>query len=238
MKNKLLLSILLLVCLLSSGCAPQPAAAPTPLPPTASPALDADTLYDMLIKAIQGSDEKEVARLIAAKAPIDRGNEMGITPLMIAAITDDAEIVGLLLKAGADPETYTLAGLNALILAAQLGKANAIRALVEGGAQVDSVDKIPIDGFTPLTYAISRRQPEAVRALIDVGADINQRIGKNKETPVIAAVRTSFIEAARMFIDAGADLTLRSNEGKTALDYAKELKDTEMVALLEAAGAV
>jgi ankyrin repeat protein len=237
MIKKILPFLILLLCLAVTGCASQAAAIPTPIPATPTPALDADTLYEMLIKALQDSDETEVARLITAGAPIDRGNDMGITPLMIAAINEDAENIRLLLDAGADPEARTLNGLTALIMVAQQGKAKSIRPLVEGGADIEGVDDIADHNNTPLGWAAYLGQVEVVKELIVLGANLNYIPSGQGDTPVISAVRAYRVEVVKVLVEAKADLTIRNRMGKTALDYAKEMNDAEMIALLEAAGA-
>jgi len=237
MNRKILLFLIPLLCLSISGCSPQQAATPTPIPATVTPALDADTLYDMLVKAMQDSDKGEIARLLTVGAPVDRGNDLGITPLMIAAFKDDAEIIGLLLAAGADPEVLSNAGLSALILAAQQGKAKSIRALVEGGAKVNAVDDIADHNNTPLGWAVYLGQVEATRELIALGGDINYIPSGQGDTPVISGVRANRYECVKLVIEAKADLTIRNRMGKTALDYAKELGYQDLVDLLVAAGA-
>jgi ankyrin repeat protein len=237
MNRKILLPAVLLVCLLVSGCAPQPAETPVPIPPTASPALDADTLYGMLIKAIQDSDAAEAARLIAAKAPIDRANDFGITPVMIAAMNEEAEIIRLLLDGGADPEVKSTGGLTALIMAAQGGKTKSMRPLVEGGAKIDAVDDIRDHNNTALGWAAYLGHVETVKELIALGADINYIPSGSGDTPVISAVRAFKNDVVKALVEAKADLTIRNRMGKTALDYAKQIGDKEIIALLEAAGA-
>ncbi len=76
MNKSIVMCVLLLVGAGFSGCAPQPTETPipTPVPPTATPALDADTLSQMLFEAVKTPDEAEVARLITAGASVDQTN--------------------------------------------------------------------------------------------------------------------------------------------------------------------
>ena len=60
-------------------------------------------------------------------------------PIQLAAINGSAAMLDRLLKAGADPNaSLTTAGDTALMMAARTGKPDAIRALVEAGANVNA----------------------------------------------------------------------------------------------------
>ena len=78
--------------------------------------------------------------------------------------------------------------------------------------------------------------PEEVRQLIQDGADVNAK-NKDEVTPLMPAARNnSNPEVLTVLLDAGANAKAKDNEGKTALDYAREnekLKDTGALKLLE-----
>jgi hypothetical protein len=239
MKKKIFLPLILLFCVTVSGCASRPAEIPTATdpPPTATIALDADTLSTLLFEAIKAPDAAEVARLLAAGAPVDQPIDMGITPLMVASVRDDADMIRLLLDAGADPEIRSAGGLTALIIAAQQDKAGSIRALVEGGAQIDAVDGVPNHNNTAFCWAVYLGNLKAVKELIALGADINFIPGGAGDTPVITAVRANRVEALKLLLEAKADVNIPNKSGKTAMYYAKLSGNGEIIALLEAAGA-
>ena len=60
-----------------------------------------------------------------------------ITPLTLAAINGSAEVVDLLLKAGADPNTTGADGETVLMLAACTGRPEAVQLLIAKGANVN-----------------------------------------------------------------------------------------------------
>ncbi len=162
---------------------------------------------------------------------------MGITPLMIASLKEEVEIIRMLLDAGADPGIKSQGGLSALIIAGQQGKAKSIRALVEGGAEIDAVDEVRDHNNTAFGWAVYLGQVEAVKELIALGADINFVPGGAGDTPVISAVRAFQVEVLKILIEAKADVNNPNKMGNTALYYAKLAGDEEMISLLEAAGA-
>lgn len=239
MNRKMILAALFPVALLSAGCASHPAVSPTAtsLPPTATPTPDAETLSQQLFEAVKAPDEAEVARLIAAGAPVDRPNKSGLTPLMIASAQEEVGIIRRLLDAGADPEILSTAGLTALIIAAQEDKPGSIRALVEGGAAIDAVDAVAYHNNTAFGWAVYMENLQAMKELIALGTDINFIPGGSGDTPVVSAVRANRVEALKLLIEAKADVNIPNKFGKTAMYFARLSGNEEILALLEAAGA-
>lgn len=78
---------------------------------------------------------------------------------------------------------------------------------------------------------------EAVRRLIEAGADLNVREPSGGSSPLITAATFGQTEAARALIEAGADLDQQNNDGSTALITAAFFGRTEIVEALLAAGA-
>ncbi len=78
---------------------------------------------------------------------------------------------------------------------------------------------------------------EAVRELIESGADLNVREPAGGSSPLITAATFGQAEVARLLIEAGADLDQQNNEGSTALIAAAFFAREEIVAALLDAGA-
>jgi ankyrin repeat protein len=132
------------------------------------------------------------------------------------------------------------------MMAARTGTANAVRALVEAGADMNAVETW--GGTTALMWAVSEGHAEAARMLIAAGADVNARShyvaaanGRGFEgrtplqgqaeakvadfasgwlTPLMFAAREGNTGLARILVDAGADVDLVAGDGKTALALA------------------
>jgi ankyrin repeat protein len=71
-------------------------------------------------------------------------------------------------------------------------------------------------GLAPLHFAARQGHLESVRALIEAGADVNQRAG-DRTTPLLIAVINGQFDAAEYLIARGADVTLASENGVTPL---------------------
>jgi len=111
------------------------------------------------------------------------------------------------------------AGRPALQVAARHDAANAIRWLVEAGADVDAVDAI---GFTALFEAARDGQAEAVTVLLELGADPNLASHENalSLTALHMAATGDHAGIVAALIAAGTDTDAQGTMGGTALMWA------------------
>lgn len=65
-----------------------------------------------------------------------------------------------------------------LAQAAAEGRADEVRRLAKAGANVNAVGT---QNMTPLVWALTARNPQGMRALLEAGADANQRVGPEKQ---------------------------------------------------------
>lgn len=86
-------------------------------------------------------------------------------------------------------------------------------------------------GDTPLHFMCFRDDVEAVRLLIDAGADVNFK-GDMDYTPLHIAVRNSSPEVIGGLLSRGASPRVRNRFGKTPIDIALDRGDQEVLALL------
>jgi ankyrin repeat protein len=122
--------------------------------------------------------------------------------------------------------------------AARAGSVEIIKALAAKGADVNAAEQW--QGQTALFYAASENHADAVRALVELGADVDAR-SKRLEfpefvfktagmiyavqpvgdwTPLMYAARDGAVESVRALADSGADLDLTDPVGTTALTLA------------------
>ncbi len=110
--------------------------------------------------------------LVAAGARIDQiaKQKSGSVALDMAAETDDAPLVQLLVKQGANVNASNADGLTPLMFAANYGNDRVITALLNLGANVNAVGP---SGFTPLLLAIRHRHALSASLLVRRGANVN-----------------------------------------------------------------
>src|SRR5713226_3094870 len=90
-------------------------------------------------------------------------------------------------------------------------------------------------GMTPLMYAAAVGSPEAMKLLIDKGADVNARNAFNS-TALMWSITD--LKKVRLLVDHGADVNAASKQGRTALLLAaKSDRSAAIVRLLIAKGA-
>ena len=113
----------------------------------------------------------ETARELLAGGALQTDSMEGATPLVIALQYRHPHIALLLLEDGwPDPRLDCQVpsdGSSALFVAAGYGYLEVVQRLVERGAQLSLTNT---RGATPLSFAISRRQQEIVRLLVEAGA--------------------------------------------------------------------
>jgi hypothetical protein len=88
----------------------------------------------------------------------------------------------------------------------------------------------------PIASAVRRGDAAGVAAQLDKGADINQRLGALRMTPLQIAASRGRLDVAKLLLDRGADVNVRRN-GTSALSQAAVAGDLEMVRLLLSRGA-
>jgi len=142
------------------------------------------------------------------------------SPLTQAAIRNDVAALRQLLddghKAdeGGDPWT-------ALIWASRSGSIEAIKVLLDSGADVNLPGSTGDNwDATPLQHAILQRQPAAVRLLLDRGADPNRGAGPGSPAPVLLAAGDTDPAILRLLLAHGADPTVEDEHGTTPLSRA------------------
>jgi ankyrin repeat protein len=162
------------------------------------------------------------------------------TALFHAAENDQAGVLSLLLREGADPNVRADYDRTALMATAERGHVFAIGALIDGGVNVDDTEQI--NGWTALMLAVKNGHVDAVSALVSAGADIT-KADLGGQTPLMMAAREGIVSSLLGGISGlrrkrrTEYVNAQDGKGKTALMYAVEKADIREVKLLLQKGA-
>lgn len=119
--------------------------------------------------AIRAANLEKVLELVRTGIDVERRDAKGLTPLMISSGLGHAQMVGILITAGADVRAVDpWMGSSALHKAAQSGNSDVIGLLLDHGAFIDY--QSPILGHTSLMDAVLHKHEGVVRLLLQRGA--------------------------------------------------------------------
>lgn len=122
--------------------------------------------------AMQG-DLEAVRQHIKVGSDLNERDPMsGATPLIIATVFGQIEVLKALIEAGADVNSRNNEGSTSLITAAVFNQIGVSKVLIEAGADVNAINN---EGSTPLITAAFLCRTEIVEALLNNGADKNAR---------------------------------------------------------------
>lgn len=110
-----------------------------------------------------------------------------------------------------------------------------IRKALAGGVDPNGVN-IDDQGKPPLVYALANPAPEALKALLEAGADPDVA-DAGKITPLMAAVKQNHIEAMEILLEGGADPELSDGSRTTPLMAAADRRSSAAMELLLRYGA-
>ena len=192
--------------------------------------------------AAESGSAAVVERLLKAGADANATLPGGETVLMTASRSGKSDVIRVLLAHGANVNaTESLRGQTALMWAAIHGNGEAITVLATAGADLTARSFTPVKpkgsamsaavtrskarderygAFTAMALAARRGQLDAVRALLDAGANVNDTsvVHPNEPpTPVMTiAIANGHYEVAAFLLERGANPNLAEN-GWTAL---------------------
>ncbi|MGE5295865.1 MAG: ankyrin repeat domain-containing protein, partial [Solirubrobacterales bacterium] len=161
-------------------------------------------------------------------------NNMGETPLILAARRGLCSVVAEMISRGADVQATDGQDETALLAAASAGHLEAVKLLVAAGADVNVRSK---GNDTPLILATALDHQELVDYLVAKGADVNVAGGAYMAPPLYYAAQNGSLSIAETLLTHGAELDRTDRAGRSAAEVAMNSSHRSMVGLLIAKGA-
>lgn len=194
--------------------------------------LPVDTSIPVLLNALKVFDFSTYANWfddVDISQPLPDGNAWLVSALQAQA---SPQGIAFLLSRGAavsQPDSY---GALPVHYAAALGLSEQLKVLVEYGGDKNAQDN---DGRSPLIVATSQNQPDSVRALLAINADLELKTNDGW-TALHQAVEYD-VNLVRLLVDAGANIQSATDAGYTPLHRAALKGNADVLEYLLAAGA-
>lgn len=190
-----------------------------------------DSGSPLLIEAVNQQDYEKVEFLLENGADVKledaSSDRKGWTAVSIAVEQQDGGMIKRLFKAGADPDSESVAGGSLLYNAVSVGDIEFVNELLEYGA---SPDGYGANGETALAFAVEHEELDLVQTLLERGAKPDQKL-KGAITPLMKSVEHGNIAIAKLLIESGAKV-----DGQLLLSKAYQNRDNPLMTLLLNAG--
>ena len=210
-------------------------------------------IYPVLNSAINQERKDLCEFLIQCGADVNAKDKWGHTPLYYAIRHDDSYFMNILIARGAEvnikhpggysPHYMHSGGETLLQYAAIGGRTEAVKLLLEAGADIDAENDggqtalhVILD-LAQFKYTYHRLSKETVELLLGRGADVNLK-DKDGRAPLHLAVESAEGDIVELLLDKGAEIDAKEDvSGLTALHRAARLRKRNVAELLIARGA-
>jgi ankyrin repeat protein len=191
-----------------------------------------------LVAASERGDIETVRELLKKGAYIHTQDRDGRCALVAAAYRNNLAVADILIAAGADVNMKDNTLQSAFLIATSDGFTELLLKTLKAGAIVNSTDSY---NGTGLIRAADRGHVAVIRELLKTDIRVNHvnRRGWTAllEAIILGAGKERHIEVVRMLVAAGADVNLPDSDGVSPLSHARKRNFTEIIKILEKAGA-
>src|SRR5512143_140618 len=125
-----------------------------------------------LADAVMNHDQAAAVALLKQKVDVNAAQADGTTALHWAARWDDVAMADLLIRAGANAKAVNRFGMRPISLACTNGSAAMVELLLKAGEDANAI--VTPDGDTALMMAARTGKADAIKVLLDHGAQVNQ----------------------------------------------------------------
>lgn len=166
-----------------------------------------------MVDAVQQGNVDRVRQALAAGVSANAPGIQGFRPIHFVFVARDAEVLKVLLAAGADPMARLENSNTPLHFAVRMPNPDFTRVLLAARADPSARGA---HGKPVIHEALSSHEPENLRLLASSGANLNVVWGGS--TPLMSAVMVFLWDMASALLELGADTSVRSNIGESAVD--------------------
>ena len=181
---------------------------------------------DIYITAQYGSYQS-ILRAVQLGADINNVSDQTEyrTPLNLAILAENIETAKALIDAGADLEITDEYDDTPLINAILIHNSELALKLIDANANIDIKRR---NNDSALICALKEGENPIASYLISSGCNVDS-IGENGQTPLIVAINTDSIELIMQLLNAGADVNIQDSEELSAIDYACQIGNNEII---------
>lgn len=196
--------------------------------------------YSPLHMACVSGDKDIVEHLLTIyiekrkETELEKKDNLGKTPIILAASKGENEIVELLLRYKSNISATDKRGLTALLDASLNGFSRTAKVLIEKNANICHVDN---DGRTALFIACEKGYQKIVEMLVKINQDIIAMCDWHQKSPFYIACAEGRLTIANMLFECGADINLLDEDEKSPIYAACQRGHEKIVQFLLKKGA-
>ncbi|KAG8433875.1 hypothetical protein GDO86_012299, partial [Hymenochirus boettgeri] len=179
--------------------------------------------------------ERVISLLLLGGRHVDIPNNLRQTPLHLAVVTKQPDLVSLLIEHGANPEMPDRNGQTSIHLACEYESLRCLEIMLR--ARKCDLEATNYQGMTALHIAISTGRSDIALCLLDNGSDVDTVDIKSGRSSLIQAVESDCEELVSLLLQRGAQVNAQTYAGNTALHVASGRGLVEITRLLLRSGA-